>query len=426
MGANEAAPNDSGSPSTTASSMQAREAWRVAREVHSAAASRVAELAQRGGRPTALARAQRQLDSAQQDLAAASEAVTRGGAAAGPLSGQITTATRSALAPSPATGAMGQVAGTTLNRAKDPIPTLRQARAKERSARFDVATATDELANASHSRVDGAQRRLAKAEQALVAACKMVELVEAREQGSAPQTQNPALRSPVRFKDRDTRRIVERGQSATEAICASCEQIVGTDADHNLVSHLRAFSDYECYASGTPARLTVSPLGAGAMPRARLASSSPPVFVSPPEWLPAWDGEHLATIALPATGPVGVWLPAMTEWQQGNRVSDWSGARRRAEWDESRGCWTVAASLFLGLANQMLSRNSRVVVGREFDPYEACTTSCQNASQPYCRCSCRAEHHGRGRWMKGWTVLHEMETVFMAQSWHWRVVTLES
>lgn len=214
---------------------------------------------------------------------------------------------------------------------------------------------------------------------------------------------------------------------SANAICATCRQAVAIDKAGCFVPHHRRDSPFQCYASGMPAsealatrskRSTVP----GRAFRAKRFTAPAPSFLEPPVWLPTWDGQHLPSIALPATGPVGIWLPRRTNWEHEARIIDYAGSP--PEWNGHRGCWTVPNRRFLHLTGQLLARNQRIVVGREFNPREACTSSCKNARLPYCTCSCRAKYHGGGRWMAGWSILDEVDTEHQGQSWHWIVVTL--
>lgn len=198
------------------------------------------------------------------------------------------------------------------------------------------------------------------------------------------------------------------------------------DATGNVDSHRRAhFSPFQCYASGKPASEVTTNLGkSGPQPkRAERFTLPPQNFLEPPEWLPAWRDNHLASLALPAEGLLGVWLPQHTSWQQQQRIGVYMPTSTRPLWQEKRGCWTVPNQHFLRLAGELLARNEQIMVGREFNPYEACTSSCKNAQGPLCTCSCRAKYHGGGRWRRGWTTFAEFDTRHEMRSWHWVVVT---
>lgn len=218
----------------------------------------------------------------------------------------------------------------------------------------------------------------------------------------------------------------------SDAICAICKQIVEIDPSGNLVPHYRQHSPFQCYASGMPAHEALLNGQAQALalqptpPRRakRFKAPPPPPPLKPPVWLPSWDGEHLPSIALPKEGPVGIWFPRGTSWEQEKRIIEYLPTRLGPEWDAQRGCWTVSNRHFLRLANQLLARNARVAVGRQYNPREKCTSSCKNAKLPICTCSCRGKNHGRGRWMAGWKILHEIDTRYQGQSWHWFVAKL--
>lgn len=212
----------------------------------------------------------------------------------------------------------------------------------------------------------------------------------------------------------------------TEAVCRNCRQIVRVDAAGNVLSHRRAdHSPFQCYASGKPGSEVTTKRGVGGprLNRAERFTLPPQTLLAPPKWLPAWRDDHIASLALPADGPLGVWLPQHTSWQQQQRIGDYMPTSTPPLWQEQRGCWTVPNQHFLRIAGELMARSSRIMVGREYNPREACTSSCKSARGPLCTCSCRARYHGRGRWRRGWTTLAEFDTRHEMRSWHWIVVT---
>ncbi len=117
-------------------------------------------------------------------------------------------------------------------------------------------------------------------------------------------------------------------------------------------------------------------------------------------------------------------MPRQNRWVQEMHLKEYVSTRQGPQWDGQQGCLTIPKGHFLNLAGKLLARNQRIVIGREYDPLEACTASCQEAELPICHCSCRGRYHGGGRWMAGWAILEERDTRIGRQSWDWIVVTL--
>lgn len=213
----------------------------------------------------------------------------------------------------------------------------------------------------------------------------------------------------------------------TDAICAACKQSVRITPDDNLAPHERPLSKLPCVASGLPAReallggriCVLTPRSEPWSFRAQRSTSRKGAFLKAPKWLPTWGGKQLPSVALPAKGTVGIWLPRRTSWEQEKLIGNLLPTSRSPEWDGRRGCWTAPNRHFLLLANQLLDRSERVAIGRQYNPSEKCTSSCKNAQLPLCTCSCRGKYHGRGHWMADWKVLKETDTHYQGQSWHW-------
>jgi hypothetical protein len=131
----------------------------------------------------------------------------------------------------------------------------------------------------------------------------------------------------------------------------------------------------------------------------------------------------MASLSLPASGALRIWLPHTTSLGHIASIDDMMTSSTRPVWDPQRECWTVPKNHFLVMVGKLLGRHKHLMLGREYNPHEKCNASCKNAHGPYCTCSCLAKYHGRGRWMEGFTQVDELNTMYRGESWHWLVVT---
>lgn len=146
------------------------------------------------------------------------------------------------------------------------------------------------------------------------------------------------------------------------------------------------------------------------------------ILVAPPPWFPKWDGDVLPSIALPAQGRIGVWVPQKTEAGLEELIKQCLSSRVRPDWDSRQKCLTVAADHFIRLANALLDRFPRIAVGREYRSDEECKPNCLAAAGHRCTCSCKARNHGHGRWMEGWRITAEATRAVQSREWNWIVV----
>lgn len=214
--------------------------------------------------------------------------------------------------------------------------------------------------------------------------------------------------------------------------CLKCRSFIKVDQDDRVVDHDRPLSHLLCHASGQLATLVSVEWGPGPQRSRRIAGGGSPrrdqrkktEYLKPPEWLPNYQGEHLATIGLPANGWFSVWFPAHTMWEHERKLSGWLRSDRSFRWDGHEGCWTVASAHFPRISRELLRRYPSVLIGREYDPRERCNSSCQNAQGFLCTCSCRARYHGRGKWRSGWRILGEFSGRRAGRPWHWLAVAV--
>lgn len=217
---------------------------------------------------------------------------------------------------------------------------------------------------------------------------------------------------------------------AENQLCLSCGQRITVDATGGVAAHTRAHSPFACFASGLPAAENARPVNGGRRdegrqraPVAQEYKLPERVYVQAPPWLPEWGHAHVPSVALRASGAVGIYLPRHTDWDHQEKINAMVSGSLGATHDGNWGCWTVPSSHFLHLANQMLRRHDRIMVGRQYNPGERCNARCKNALGPFCTCSCRAKFHSRGRWMKDWETIDELDTRHGGQSWHWLIVS---
>jgi hypothetical protein len=154
----------------------------------------------------------------------------------------------------------------------------------------------------------------------------------------------------------------------------------------------------------------------------RLPAAAPDAMPAP-KWLPQWKGGSLASVVLPASGWLGVWVPGYSKVTQAYRVQDLTQRNVTSAWSARMECWTVNNQHFQSVANTLMRRHKMIVVGREYNPHEKCTASCRSARGPLCTCSCQAKNHGGGRWMTGWSVAGEFGSVVDGNRWHWMVAS---
>lgn len=224
----------------------------------------------------------------------------------------------------------------------------------------------------------------------------------------------------------------DKGFSRT---CLKCRRFIKVDQHGRVITHDRPLSQLPCHASGQLATLVSVQWGPGPRRTRQISGKSngrrhdrrqKTDYLKPPDWLPNYRGEHLPTISLPAHGWFGVWLPAHTMWEHERKLSGWVGSDRSFRWDGRESCWTIAGAHFPRVSQELLRRHPNVLIGREYNPRERCNSSCKNARGFLCTCSCRAEHHGRGKWRSGWTILGEFGGRRAGRPWHWMAVTVAS
>ncbi|WP_158751386.1 hypothetical protein [Streptomyces bicolor] len=237
---------------------------------------------------------------------------------------------------------------------------------------------------------------------------------------------------------------------AKEPICGTCGQIVKVE-DGKIVPHWRSRDmPYRCTASGQRVPLALAKEDPQLRwrrrteaPRATLGDRSRYVHrvfldraghssraedntpVPVPDWLPAWRGDYLPAIALPGGSPTGIWLPRRSMPEHQRLISDLLPTTHSLQWNGDRMCWTFANRHFLNVTRQLLRRNKRIVLGREYNPDEKCNGACRHARLFECTCSCQAKYHGGGRWMSGWTTVDEFDTRYRGAAWHWMIFTLD-
>ncbi|MFF5521891.1 hypothetical protein [Streptomyces coeruleorubidus] len=229
-------------------------------------------------------------------------------------------------------------------------------------------------------------------------------------------------------------------------VCRDCCQIVKIAEDGSVEPHSNEpYGEQACVSSGlltgrvadivATSAIKAHPVRQSSMRLmlvpARLAAhgNSPhlPAVTSDampaPKWLPQREGECLASVLLPASGWLGVWVPGYSKTAQAYRVQDLTQRNVTSSWSARMQCWTVNSQHFLTVANTLMQRHKMILVGREYNPREKCTESCKSAQRPLCTCSCRAKNHGGGGWMTGWSVAGEFESTVDGNSWHWIVTS---
>ncbi|MCM1967668.1 MULTISPECIES: hypothetical protein [unclassified Streptomyces] len=235
-----------------------------------------------------------------------------------------------------------------------------------------------------------------------------------------------------------------------EPICGSCGQIVRVEQDRILPHWLSRDMPFRCAASGrqalgflakedpllrryrrtraTPATLRgrsgyVHRVFHDESRRSSRAEDNTPVPAPP--WLPAQGGGHLPAVALPGSGPTGIWLPRRSMRDHERLVAGLLPTTHSLQWNGDRKCWTFTKRHFLSVTGKLLRSHERIVLGREYNPDEKCNAACKGARLPECTCSCRAKYHGRGGWMRGWTAVEEFDSRYRGAAWHWTVFTRE-
>lgn len=142
---------------------------------------------------------------------------------------------------------------------------------------------------------------------------------------------------------------------------------------------------------------------------------------------PQWFPQHVQgrpTVALPAQGHMAFWIPERTHTGHERFLKDNLRASAQSEWDSSRRCWTVSNAHFISLANVLLRRHPRIVLGREYNSSEKCNARCRSAQGHTCTCSCRARNHAGGKWMDGWSIEEELTGLTKGREWSWLTVSL--
>lgn len=204
-------------------------------------------------------------------------------------------------------------------------------------------------------------------------------------------------------------------------LCPHCAQPVKRTRSGRVARHLlTVYSDLQCKGEGAqPVRST-----GGQASEVIAADRTEATHELPaPDWLPAWRQRHLASLALPASGDVRIWLPYTTSLGHRAAIGTMMPTATKPLWDGQRTCWTAPKGHFLTLSNRLLQRHGHLILGREYRPGERCNARCKSAEGPFCICSCRAKYHGHGRWMKNFVTVDEFGTTYRNESWHWRVAT---
>ncbi|MFF2957257.1 hypothetical protein ACFVVU_38720 [Kitasatospora sp. NPDC057965] len=227
-------------------------------------------------------------------------------------------------------------------------------------------------------------------------------------------------------------------------ICARCHQLVDVKGGL-IVTHWRDGTSIQCPASFREARAALwrgGPRDREALLKAaehsrqqRIAQRKAGALARPledptpleaPSWLPLWSGEHLPAIVLPARSPVGMWLPGRSRTQQYTMLARLLPTTRSLIWSELAGHWTFSVRHALDVTRKVARRNQLIILGREYNPREKCTSSCQRAAEFTCTCTCLAKFHGGGRWMKGLRVVDGFDARRENTSWYWTVFSFES
>lgn len=227
-------------------------------------------------------------------------------------------------------------------------------------------------------------------------------------------------------------------------VCQDCCQIVRVTEDGSTEAHSSGpYGERTCASSGLLTgrvaaivassaqrahpirpgflRKSLLPMRAatsGEAPQLRPSSSTP---MPAPKWVPEWNGENLPSVILPSSGWIGAWVPGYSKPMQAYRVQDLTRRNVTSSWSARLECWTVNNRHFQTVADTLMQHYRMILVGREYNPNEKCNVRCRDAEGPLCTCSCRAKNHGRGRWMDGWTVTGEFDSVIDGSPWHWMV-----
>lgn len=202
-------------------------------------------------------------------------------------------------------------------------------------------------------------------------------------------------------------------------LCPHCTQSIEPSAQGLVGPHLLTeFSELRCKGEGQQPVWDAEGTRHDAKPAKR-----PPEHLPAPAWLPPWQERHMASLSLPASGALRIWLPHTTSLGHIASIDAMMTTSTRPVWEPERDCWTVPKNHFLVMVGRLLGRHKHLMLGREYNPHEKCNASCKNAHGPYCTCSCLAKYHGRGRWMEGFTQVDELATRYRGESWHWLVVT---
>ena len=203
-------------------------------------------------------------------------------------------------------------------------------------------------------------------------------------------------------------------------ICPYCAQPVARTRQGRVAPHrLTQYSERLCKGGGQ------QPLrdSRRASRDAELAKQKSGTELPVPGWLPPWRQRYPASLALPASGALRIWLPNTSSLGHIAAIDAAMRTETRPTWDVHQECWTVPKNHFLLMAGKLAARHMHLMIGREYNPGEKCNSSCKNAQGPYCTCSCLAKYHGRGKWMKGLTPVDEFGTNYHLESWYWRIVT---
>ncbi|MGW2544827.1 hypothetical protein ACWC5I_29105 [Kitasatospora sp. NPDC001574] len=231
---------------------------------------------------------------------------------------------------------------------------------------------------------------------------------------------------------------------AVAPICARCHQLVEVKGGL-IVPHWRDGTSVQCPASYREARAVLwrgddrerEALLATAEDnrRQRLArQKAGPLAKAPedtedlvaPPWLPQPSGELLPSIVLPSKSPVGLWLPGRSRTQQHQVLAGLLPTTRSLVWSALAGHWTFSVRHALAVTGKVARRNQLILLGREYNPREKCTSSCKRAQEFTCTCTCLAKFHGGGRWMKGLRIVEEFDASREGSPWHWMVFAFES
>ncbi|MER7736888.1 hypothetical protein ABTX34_00900 [Streptomyces sp. NPDC096538] len=193
---------------------------------------------------------------------------------------------------------------------------------------------------------------------------------------------------------------------AETPVCQDCCQIVKITEDGSVEPYsFEPYGEHACVSSGlltgrvsdivatsamkahpvrpSSTRLSLVPARLAAYGNSPHRSAAASAAMPAPKWLPQWEGRCLASVLLPASGRLGVWIPGYSKTAQAYRVQDVTQRNVTSNWSAKMECWTVNGQHFLNVANTLMQRHKMVLVGREYNPREKCTESCKGAQRPF-------------------------------------------